>query len=170
MSKQRLYIFVGYPGAGKTTIAKIIAKDTGAVHLWADQERLKIFGHPTHSEAESTQLYAELNTRTDELLAQGKSVIFDTNFNHVHDRQLLRDIAAKYGAETVLIWVKTPFEVAKQRAVHDSNLRNGYMAIMTEEHFTSIATKLEFPTADEHPIIVDGTVDNAASVRQQLGL
>lgn len=72
MSKQRLYLFVGYPGAGKTTIAKIIAESTGAVHIWADKERQEMFGKANLTATETSQLYERLNQETDQLLVNEK--------------------------------------------------------------------------------------------------
>ncbi len=154
----RLYLFIGYPGAGKTTIAKFIEEQSGAVHLWADQERQKLFGYATHSKEENHRLYEYLNKKTDQLLAEGKSVIFDTNFNFHKDRLTLRDIAASHDAETVVIWVKTPKEIAKPRALHHTHRdRNGYSVTMTEAEFDRLSNHLEPPTAEEKPTIIDGT-------------
>ena len=157
MSKRKLYLFVGYPGAGKTTIAQAIAKQTGAKHLWADVERHKLFPKPTHSIEESTALYRQLNDATDYLLQQGRSVVFDTNFNYAADRQKLRDIADKHGAETIIVWVDTPLDIAKQRAVHSQVARNGYDFVMSESQFDDIARKLEPPTESEKVLKIDGT-------------
>jgi predicted kinase len=153
----RLYYFVGYPGAGKTTIAEIIHEQTGAVHLWADRERHKLFGQPTHSTTESAKLYEYLDKTADRLLSEGQSVIFDTNFNFLADRQLMRDIAQRHNAKPVLIWVTTPKEIAQQRAVHEMNLRNGYESSMSTEQFDRIVSKLESPTPDESPIKIDAS-------------
>jgi predicted kinase len=157
MTRPTLYLFIGYPGAGKTTASRIIAEETGAVHLWSDQERHKLFDQPTHSQQESMELYDVLNKRAEELLAEGKSVVFDTNFNFYTDRQKLRDIAARQGADTVIIWITVPEELAKQRAVHAAYSRNGYSASMSEQQFDSIVSKLEPPAKDEKVIKIDGT-------------
>ena len=157
MSKPTLYLFIGYPGAGKTAVSKIIAETTGAVHLWADAERHKMFAQASHSEAESLKLYDYLNARAEKLLGEGKSVVFDTNFNFYADRQKLRDIASRQGAETVILWVTVPKEVAKARAVGITDSRNGYMNVMTEQQFESIVCKLEPPRKDEKILKIDGT-------------
>jgi predicted kinase len=163
----RLYFFVGYPGAGKTTIAQIIHAETDAVHLWADHERRKLFAEPNHSHEESEALYKYLDETTDKLLAEGKSVLFDTNFNFTADRELMRQIAQRHNAEPVLIWVTTPKEVARQRAVHDMNPRNGYDSSMSAEQFDSIVAKLQPPTKDENPIKIDGAKLDKSTVIQQ---
>ncbi|HET8992035.1 MAG TPA: AAA family ATPase, partial [Candidatus Saccharimonadales bacterium] len=75
MKNPKLYLFIGYPGAGKTAVAKIIADHSNAYHLWADVERHKLFPHPTHSTEESNELYDKLNTATEYMLGHGKSVI-----------------------------------------------------------------------------------------------
>jgi predicted kinase len=158
MDNPTLYLMVGYPGSGKTTVSKIIHKLTGAVHLWADHERSRRFPHPTHNHQENLQLYAALNQQTKELLEQGQSVIFDTNFNFYKDRKKLRVIAAKAGARTVVVWVKTPVELARKRAVYHEN--PGHTRVwgnMPLAHFERIVRNLEPPLESEHPITLDGT-------------
>jgi predicted kinase len=150
-----LYLFIGYPGAGKTTVAKIISEKTGAKHLWADVERHKLFEKPTHSLEESTELYDKLNQATDYMLAKGESVVFDTNFNYYQDREMLREIANKDNAKTVLLWINTPRNIAMDRAVHGHESRNLYAMTMTEDEFNSIADKLEPPKENEEAIIID---------------
>ncbi|MEK7059843.1 MAG: ATP-binding protein [Patescibacteria group bacterium] len=168
MTEPALYLLVGYPGAGKTSVARTISQATGAVHLWSDAERHKMFANPTHSQQESLSLYDHLNQRTDELLAEGKSVVFDTNFNFQADRQKLREIADRHNASTVILWINTPAIVAKKRAVGTEINRNGYMVSMSDEQFDDIAAKLEQPTEDEKVIKIDGTKLDEVDVMQLL--
>jgi predicted kinase len=156
--KPKLYLMLGYPGAGKTTTSRIIHELTGAVHLWADKIRNERYVNPTHSHEENLHLYDYLNELTAELLATGQDVIFDTNFNFYKDREYLRGIAARHGAETKLIWVQTPEETARERAVHpDHAQRNTYPQAMPAERFKRISKDLEPPKSEENAILVDGT-------------
>jgi predicted kinase len=155
VNKPKLYFFVGFPGAGKTTLAKSIADATGATHIWADDERHQLFPAASHTEEESVQLYDILNRRAEELLSKGESVVFDTNFNYYDDRQAMRDIADRQKAETVMIWLNVPREIAKNRAVCSDKVRNGYKISMSNEQFDAIADKLEPPTDQEKYINID---------------
>jgi len=156
--KPTLYLMVGYPGAGKTTVSQMLHKLTGAEHLWADHVRKERFGQPTYTRSENSELYDRLDQETARLLGEGKSVVYDTNFKFQDDRQKLRDIATKAGAKTVLIWVQTPAQIAKERATTLGNV----IGRMTEADFDRLIDKLEEPQPDENPIIIDGTkVDEA---------
>lgn len=162
---------VGYPGAGKTTTSRIIHDLTGAEHLWADRIRNRLFPNPTHSTEENSELYDYMNKMTGDLLAAGKSVIFDTGFNFYKDRLYLHAIADDCGAQTVVVWVQADKSLAKRRATDESHAeRNTYPETMTEEIFERIAGGLEIPRPEEPLVVIDGAKISHQYVRERLGL
>jgi predicted kinase len=166
-----LYLFVGYPGAGKTTVAQIISEAAGATHLWADRIRQEMFEEPTHSVTESQHLYTHLNDRTRELLMAGKSVVFDTNFNFYKDRQHLRNIATEAGADVKLVWMQTDKEVSKQRAVNESHDQPTRLyGNMQITDFNRIAGHLEPPRPEEQATTFIGENLQKTEVLQKLDL
>lgn len=170
-SAPTLYLMVGYPGSGKTTTAKIIHELTGAEHIWADHERKKMFGMPTHSREESDKLYDALNLRAENLLAEGKSVVFDTNFNYMKDREHMRTIAARQHATTRLLWVITPKDIALHRAtLQSAGKETRLFGNMAEEVFERMTHQLEPPADNENPLVLDGTQITSEYIKQKLGL
>lgn len=158
MKRPTLYLMLGYPGAGKTTAARVIHELTGAVHLWADAIRRERYKVPTHTHKENLELYASLNEMTGKLLSEGKSVIFDTNFNFYKDRQHLREIAAEHKATSILLWVVTPKDIARKRATQNAhNQSTRVLGNMPVAHFERMSGNLQPPRPDEHNITIDGT-------------
>lgn len=156
--QQTLYLMLGYPGAGKTITAKIISELTGAIHLWADKIRRKRFGTPTYSHQENVKLYTYLNDMTNKLLASGQSVVYDTNFNFYRDRQHMRTIAAKHNAQTLVVWVRTPKQLAKFRATQGAHMQDTrLLGDMSADQFERMAKNLQEPLSDETVVQLDGT-------------
>jgi predicted kinase len=166
-----LYLLVGPPGSGKTTAASIIAEASGAEHIWVDHERAAMFDRPTHSQAESRQLYQQLNHKAATLLGQGKSVVFDTNFNHWSDRELMRQIADKAGATVKIIQLTTDQELAQVRAMQTRHARRNQMPMpMSGQTFTNITNHYEPLRAGEDGIKIDGRDIDRVELLTKLGL
>lgn len=152
-----LYLMLGYPGAGKTTTAKVLADLTGAIHLSSDQIRLELFNKPTFSQQEHDELYQYLDKRTEELLAEGKSVIYDANLNRYQHRKEKYSICKRTGASPVLIWVQTPKNLAKERATHETRTHLIPKQETAGQMFERIANIIEEPSDNEPYEIIDGT-------------
>jgi predicted kinase len=152
-----LFLLIGYPGAGKTTTAKAIHELTGAVHISSDATRTKMFPHPTFSQTEHDELYKTLDRQTEAALREGKDVIYDANLNRYRHRKEKYEICERTGAKAVLLWVQTPRELAKTRAVHESRSHLWPKEEAPQDMFERIAKVIEPPRADEPHIDVDGT-------------
>lgn len=170
MNQPILYLMFGYPGAGKTTVAAIIAEYTKAVHLSSDAIRLELFPHPTYSQAEHTAVYTTLNERTEALLRQGKDVIYDANLNRHTHRAEKYALARQANARAVLIWVQTSKEIARERAV----MRGHHHLVPADETFESmferITSAIEEPGSNEAVFKLDGTHVNAESIERLLAV
>ena len=163
-----LYLMLGFPGAGKTTTARIIAAVTGAVRLSSDELRFKMFAHPTFSQAEHDAVYRTLDYLTELLLSKNVSVIYDANLNRFKHRQDKYDICERSNAQAVLLWMQTPRDLAKQRAIHEDRAHFAPKDETLENMFERVTGLFEPPGASEHAISIDGTNVTADSMRQIL--
>jgi predicted kinase len=158
MQKQTLFLMLGYPGSGKTTTAKVIHQLTGAEHLWADLVRRDMFGTPKYTHTENIQLYEHMNNLAETLLTEGKSVIFDTNFNFYKDRQRLRNMASEHVSDCYVMWVTTPKEIAKERATKNATGQpTRVLGDIPTATFDRMSNNLQKPRDNEQVIEVDGT-------------
>lgn len=157
MNQPTLFMMFGYPGAGKTTTSKVIHELTGAEHLSSDELRLQLFPNPTYTQKEHDELYQTLDKKTETLLKAGKSVIYDANLNRFQHRLEKYEMCKRTGARPVLLWLQTPLEVARNRAV----LRGHHHLVPKDETFESmfdrVSSAIEEPREDEPVYKIEST-------------
>ena len=101
-----LTLLVGLPGAGKTTLAKKLERETGAIRFTPDEWHLFLFGDDFH-DPRVEQLMWGLGKR---LLAQGVSVILDFGFWAREQREEKYREAQALGADFQIRYVHAPLE------------------------------------------------------------
>lgn len=166
----RLYLMLGVPGAGKTTTAKVLHELTGAAHLSSDAIRSALFAEPTFTQAEHDELYRYLDSTTEDLLKAGKDVIYDANLNRFQHRQDKYDICKRTSAQPVLLWLKTPRDMAKERASDVSRQHLWPSNETPEQMFERIAGVIEEPGPNEPFTVIDGTKVTPEYIQEQLHL
>ncbi len=167
--KPLLLALLGVPGSGKSYFARNLALEIGAVHLNSDSMRLAIF----KSTDETTKIYnsedrPKLNTYvfgaldyvSAQILGSSTNLIYDANNNSREERVSLEKIAQEHRALAVVVWIKTPHELALKRGQERTatNEQRQLSADVMRDTIAKHAAKIDEPKDDEHVVIIDGTI------------
>lgn len=147
-----LHLTCGLPCAGKTTLAKKIERDTGALRITTDDWLMRMFGEDVSIEDASKvreELEATLLDLALDVLARGVDVVLDFGVWSRKERETFRARAAAIGARSELHFLDVTLEELVQR-LHERNadLPAGTFRI-TEAQLREYATWFETPEADE---------------------
>lgn len=142
-----LFYTVGYPGAGKTTLAVRLSHWLGARHLRGDKIGLELFQFPTYSPQERAAVYQEMSRRAGAELQAGRHVIYDAATNTVALRTALHELAHAHGGQAIGLWVEVPVELAKQRAgqARDQGLAGAVVRVIPPHIFDQYVAAFEAP-------------------------
>ena len=94
-----IIIMMGYPGSGKSTIAKNICKNDNYIHISGDI-------HKTSSKMRKASL---------EHILQKKSIVFDATHSSIKKRKEFIDLGKKYNYEVKCIHVTTSLDISYKR-------------------------------------------------------
>ena len=169
-----LFYTVGYPGAGKTTLANKLGYWLQAEHLRGDKIGLELFRFPTYSLQERRMVYEEMSRRAAEHLRAGRHVLYDAATNTYAQRAALAELARKYGGEAIGVWIQTPIDLAKKRAgtVRDKGVVGSVVRVIPPHIFDQYVAVFEQPRDDENVIILSGYANFSLQYRRlvrQLG-
>lgn len=169
--KPTLFLLLGYPGSGKSTFSRQLAASEDIVRVNSDELRTYMFAdtEQIHNPGNNTAVFGALDYVTERLLKANCSVIFDANNNRIKDRAKHERLAADCGAQTVVLWVKTPLEVARLRDKERESIP-GYTPI-PPKRYDEIVAALQVPIGEEKVIAIDGLVsfeEQLASFRAQM--
>ena len=113
--KPPFIVVSGLPGTGKSYLCHRLAERIPLVILESDALRRLLFPSPTYTPEESSRLFRACHFLIEELLRKGTPLVLDaTNLEERH-REHLYHIAEQVGAKLVLVWVKAPPQVVRQR-------------------------------------------------------
>jgi len=94
-----IILLCGVPGAGKSTIAKLLAQRTGATLLSTETFKRKVY----------ERLMKELEK------AEGEDFILDGTFYKRKWREAVKELAKRKGIPILVVWVKSSLETSLQR-------------------------------------------------------
>ena len=152
-----LHLIHGYIGAGKTTFAKKLEVETGAIRFSPDEwmiERhginppIDMFGK--YEEA----IRVEILLAARQALKAGKDVIFDFGLWTRKERDEYRHLAKELGVESRLYFLSTDSDLAKQRTLTRTETMPEGALFIDENAFEILKVKFESLESDETHIVI----------------
>lgn len=156
--KPFLILLYGYPGAGKTYFARQFCEQVQAAHVQADRIRSELFTQPKYDESENRAVTQLTDYMSEEFLAAGLSVVYDTNALRAKQRHDLRSLARKHNAKTLLVWFQMDIETAFTRNVKRDRRRadDKYAVQWDRSSFETVVARMQNPVPTEDYMVVSG--------------
>lgn len=158
LSKPTLIVLYGFPGAGKTFLARQLANDIHAAHVQADRFRFELFEEPTGKKQENDIVNHLSQYMAEEFLNAGVSVIYDINALRRSQRRSLRDMAHKAKAQTVLVWLQIDAESAFTRVAKRDKRKTDdkYTVSLDRTTFDDVIGHMQNPQTNEDYVVISG--------------
>lgn len=148
LERPTLLLICGLPGAGKTTLARALADERGAVRLcpdeWLSDLELSLYDEPVRA-----RLEGRLIGLAEELLRLGQSVILEFGFWSRSERDALRELARDLQARVELRVLELPLDELWVRIERRNNSPQWRAAPITREQLELWSTWFERPTRSE---------------------
>lgn len=109
-----LFVMVGLPAAGKTTVGRRLASEHAAIRLTPDEWMIPLFGDP-EAEGKRDVLEGRLITLALQLLPLGVDVVLDFGCWSRDERSALRSLARRSGASFRLVYLSMDRATQLQR-------------------------------------------------------
>lgn len=177
LSKPVLICLYGFPGSGKTFVARNLTDHIQMAHVNADRVRNELFANPRYDKQENAIVSHLMNYMTEEFLGAGMSVVYDANTLHSAQRRRLRELAAKHQAAFLLVWLQIDVEGAYTRTQGRDRRTSDdkYAQPLSRESFNRRLATMQNPK-DEQYLVISGkhafTTQKSAIINRlyQMGL
>lgn len=100
-----LIMLMGFPGAGKTHCARLLAARLGAAHVATDHLRSLLFIAPSYADEENRAVFTVAEALVEELLAEGHAVVLDATNLVARYRAPMESLASRRGATVLHVLV-----------------------------------------------------------------
>jgi predicted kinase len=152
------YIICGFIGSGKTTFARKLEKETGAIRITKDEWIIKIFGNKITSDKNFERFDNNITELTRDfalkILKAGKDVIIDEGFWVKSQRDDIKKKILQVGAKPIFYYVECSIEKMKARVINRSKSLTTDSFEINEEMFDKYLKYWEPPTKEEGILFV----------------
>ena len=155
LSKPVLICLYGYPGSGKSYVARNLEEVLSIASVSADRIRHELFSRPRYDAQENAIVTHLMNYIAGEFLNAGVSVVYDTNAMRISQRKQLRELARRYRAEYILVWLQVDPENAFLRTQRRDRrtLDDKYSEEQTKATFERQMTSMQNPQTEDYLVI-----------------
>ena len=157
-TKPLLIMLYGFPGSGKSYVARQLASHIQAAHVQGDRIRNELFETPRYDQQENAVVAQLMDYMTEEFLNAGISVIYDANALRSAQRHALRDIARKAHAQPLVVWLQIDAESAYARTQQRDRRKadDKYAPLMDRNNFNAVLTQMQNPAMSEDYVVISG--------------
>jgi len=149
-----VYMF-GLPGSGKSFVSRQLSETLGLAHVSSDRLRFELFENPTYDKSENLIITRLMDFMTEQFLNAGVSVIYDVSVSRLQDRRAIRDLARKFDAKELLIWLQIDMESAWQRTKSRDRRKadDKYSSPLTKEIFDKFMRAMQNPQNENYLVL-----------------
>ena len=166
--KPLLITFLGSIGSGKSFFARQLSERMRIARFNPDSARIAVHGsvealmlRPERDTEYDVMLFKLIDYGVEAVLKSGHSVIYDTaRYNGIANRYQVNELADSVGAQVVLVWIKTPRDVATVRATNREERadQRQLSAEKTERYLDFHETNFNPPQVGELVIEISGQI------------
>lgn len=154
-SKPTIICLYGYPGSGKSYLARNLANDIQLANISSDRIRSELFQTPRYDSQENAIITHLMDFICDEFLNTGTSVIYDVNALRLAQRRKIRELARKHRAEFLLIWLQIDINSAYERTQERDRrtMDDKYAEPQTKNTFDSQVNGMQNPDGEDYLVV-----------------
>lgn len=155
LNRPFLLLMLGYPGSGKTFFSRQYADEKKLPLISTDRLRFELEDNPSFSKDEDKRVAAVSDYMIEQYLKFDMSVIVDGLNSTRARRHNLREMARKYNANPVIIWVQTDPDTCFNRAQSRDRRQTDdkYTRSIDGETFDKDASAVKAPEHEEYIVI-----------------
>ncbi|HET7827271.1 MAG TPA: ATP-binding protein [Candidatus Saccharimonadales bacterium] len=155
LNKPALICLYGFPGSGKSYVARSLTEIMEIAHVSSDRIRSELFARPRYDAQENAIVTHLMDYMSEEFLAAGLSVVYDTNALRSAQRRKLRELARKHKAEYLLIWLQIDIDSAFGRTQNRDRRTTDdkFAEPQTRETFNRQVAGMQNPEGEDYVVI-----------------
>jgi predicted kinase len=155
LAKPTIFCLYGYPGSGKTYVARSLADEIQLAHVSSDRIRSELFQSPRYDAQENAIVTHLMDYMSEEFLSSGASLVYDANALRISQRRRLRELAHKHRAAYLLIWLQIDIDTAFART-QERDRRTAddkYSEPQTKNTFERQVSGMQNPEGEDYLVI-----------------